>query len=278
MVSRMWFVVSYPLLMLSTLGYLFFLPTGILFGYKKPLLFYSFDVIESTSYTSVLQRTFNLTIAYKFVSDMGSVPDSDPQEVEFSMLDQSDFAGIDAYLKRHDLQDASMAEARRAKTVKKAAGAKSTTLAANGDGAEGEVDDRTELQKAEQQLDDEEDEQEEDFEPSDDDDGSGSESESEDDDAYRRKVKGRDLVKEELGSEAEDVSADEEDDAEVEAEDDEDEDEEDEDESTQAHQKSATTKPASSKESQKSTKLASHGGPASRKPSNVPELSDEDQL
>ena len=31
------------------------------------------------------------------------------------MIDQADFAGIDAYVKRHGLQDASLAETRRAK-------------------------------------------------------------------------------------------------------------------------------------------------------------------
>ena len=197
------------------------------------------------------------------------------------MLDQADFAGIDAYLKRHDLQDASMAEARKAKSIKKAAGGKATAQATNGDAVEGQVDDRTELEKAQQELDDEEDEQEEDFEPSDDDDGSGSESESENDDAYRRKSKGRDLVKDELGSEAEDVSTDEEDDAENEEEADqedvEEEEEEDEEESTQAHQKSVATK-ASSKGSRDSTTLASHSGPASKKASAMPDIGDEDQL
>lgn len=33
------------------------------------------------------------------------------------MIDQADFAGIDAYIKRHRLQDASMAEERRAKKL-----------------------------------------------------------------------------------------------------------------------------------------------------------------
>jgi len=38
-------------------------------------------------------------------------------EFEFAMLDQADFAGIDAYVKRHGLQDASLAERRCARRV-----------------------------------------------------------------------------------------------------------------------------------------------------------------
>lgn len=91
-------------------GFLFFLPTGIVCGFKKPLIFFPFDAIDSVSYTSVLQRTFNLNISAR-----GSGPSDEPQEFEFSMVDQADFAGIDAYIKRNRLQDASMAEQRRAK-------------------------------------------------------------------------------------------------------------------------------------------------------------------
>ena len=39
-------------------GYLFFLSTGIFFGFKKPLELFPFDQITSVSYLSVLQRTF----------------------------------------------------------------------------------------------------------------------------------------------------------------------------------------------------------------------------
>jgi hypothetical protein len=87
-------------------GFLYFLSTGILFGFRKPLLFYAFSNINSVSYTSVLQRTFNLNITT-----------ADDDETEFAMIDQVDFAGIDDYIKRHSLNDASMAEQRRAKIL-----------------------------------------------------------------------------------------------------------------------------------------------------------------
>ena len=195
-------------------GYLFLLSTGILFGFKKPLLFFAFANIESVSYTSILQRTFNLNImARPMTSD-------ETQEIEFSMIDQADFAGIDGYIKKHGLQDASLADTRRAK-VYNVNGAKNDSSAeANPDGAGGEAHE-SELQKAERELDDQEDEDEEDYDPGSDDDsdGSGSSSEGSDDDGddddddddegeedEDDEDREKNIVAEELGSEAEDVA------------------------------------------------------------------------
>ncbi|KEF56437.1 uncharacterized protein A1O9_08018 [Exophiala aquamarina CBS 119918] len=207
-------------------GFLFFLHNGIFFGFKKPLSFFAFENIESVSYTSVLQRTFNLNIAYR---EGGSAAEELPdiQEIEFSMLDQADFPGIDAYIKKHGLQDASLAESRRATKVNTASNGKAAVAQAeNGDGDD--EDGRTELEKAQQLLDDEEDEEEEDYDPSSDEDSGGSGDDSSDqdenDEQYekerKRATKGRDLIAEELGSEAEDVSVteDEEDEGEGEGE------------------------------------------------------------
>jgi hypothetical protein len=162
------------------------------------------DDIKSVSYTSVLQRTFNLNIAYSTL-----YPTPEEKEVEFSMIDQAQFAGIDAYVKTHDLQDASMAEARKAKR-----------LAINGKrGADpdkaGSGDEPGELQKAEQQMQDEEDEEdelEEDYDPGSEgeSEGSGTSSEDEDDYADGGEVDVN-LAEQELGSEAEDVEPDPED-------------------------------------------------------------------
>ncbi|KAJ5550628.1 hypothetical protein N7461_005326 [Penicillium sp. DV-2018c] len=190
-----------------SLGYLFFLSTGILFAFKKPLLFFSFATIDSVSYTSVLQRTFNLNIAARPTNKS----EEDVQEFEFSMIDQADFSGIDSYIKRHGLQDASLAEARRAKVynVNKTGGedAAAPTVAA----AEG---DQSELQKAQQELEDREDEEEEDYDPGSDEDSDGSGSSSEEDDNEDADAAAQDsdddmnLVRDELGSEAEDVPED----------------------------------------------------------------------
>lgn len=140
----------------------------MVFGFKKPLAFFPFSVIDSISYTSVLQRTFNLVIAARD-GDTDEV-----KEIEFSMLDQADFAGIDDYVKRHGLNDASMAAQRRAKAYNVNKEKKAEVK----DEANGGVEDdgQTELQKAEQQLQDAEDEEEEDYEVS----GGESEGEGED--------------------------------------------------------------------------------------------------
>lgn len=60
------------------------------------------------AYTSVLQRTFNLSIEV-------ARDEETTEELEFSMLDQEDYGGIDAYIKRYGLADKSMAEQRKAK-------------------------------------------------------------------------------------------------------------------------------------------------------------------
>lgn len=153
-------------------GYLFFLTNGILFGFKKPVQFFPFSDIHSISYTSVLQRTFNLVI-----TPLGE--DASPAaEIEFSMLDQADFAGIDAYIKAHGLNDASMAAERRAKMYNVN---KDKTEEADGEAQADPDDQRTEIEKAEQELQDEEDELEEDYDPSGgESDGEGEESEEED--------------------------------------------------------------------------------------------------
>ena len=125
------------------------------------------------------------------------------------MIDQAQFAGIDAYIKTHELQDASMAEARKAKrhTINGKRGA-DPDKAENGDKP-------GELQKAEQQMqeeEDEEDELEEDYDPGSEgeSEGSGTSSEEEDDYADGEEVDAN-LVEQELGSEAEDVEPDPED-------------------------------------------------------------------
>lgn len=173
-------------------GFLFLLPNGIFWGFKKPLEFFSFDTVDFVSYTSVLQRTFNLNITARAATD------AEPQEFEFSMIDQADFAGIDDYVKRHELQDASMAEQRRAKKL-------------NINGMKGEVakqdgvDQEGDLEKATREAEDLDDEEEDDenFDPGSEgeSEGSGSGSEEEEDEDEGRA--GSHLADEELGSEAE---------------------------------------------------------------------------
>lgn len=147
-------------------GYLFFLPTGILWGYKKPLLFLPHNRIAALSFTSVLQRTFNLSLDV----DM-SVPGGEDatEEMEFQMIDQEDFAGINEFVQRHGLQDKSMAEQRKAKRLNVNV-MKDEDGNVVGNAEAGELE--RAAQEAEQAAMDEEDEEEEDYDP-------GSEGESE---------------------------------------------------------------------------------------------------
>jgi hypothetical protein len=162
---------------LRSTGYLFFTSVGILYGFKKPLAFFDFAAIDSISYTAVLRNTFNLVIT------------TPSQEIEFGMLDQADFAGINDYVQTHGLQDASMAADRRAKKLNvnppatKGSGENGTAVAVP-DAAGGAEEEESELQKAERMLQDEEDDEEEDddFDPGSEGESEGSGSESEDDD------------------------------------------------------------------------------------------------
>jgi Histone chaperone Rttp106-like len=177
---------------------LFFLATGIFFGFKKPLAFFPFEIINSISYTSVLQRTFNLNIAVQ-------LPTQDEiKDHEFSMIDQADFCGIDAYIKRHELQDSSLADSRKAKKLNL-----NGTKKGGDEGEAEEGEQPGELQKAQQNIEEAEDEEEEDYDPGSEgsSDGSGESSEQESENVNGGGDDG-DVVAEELGSEAEEVMPD----------------------------------------------------------------------
>lgn len=140
---------------------------GIFWGFKKPLAFVDFAAISSVSYTAVLRNTFNLVV---------TTPHGD---IEFGMVDQADYTGINEYIQKHHLQDASMAADRRAKKLNV------NPPADKANGTKGRAADEgglSELQKAEQELQDLEDEDEEDYDPENEEeesDGSGSDSEDE---------------------------------------------------------------------------------------------------
>jgi Histone chaperone Rttp106-like len=90
-------------------GYLYFLRTGILYGFKKPILWFPIDSIREVTFTNVLQRTFNLVIS----------TESDLEGEEFGMIDQEVFSAIQKYTEKHEIQDASLHETRKAKRVGK---------------------------------------------------------------------------------------------------------------------------------------------------------------
>lgn len=107
-------------------GYLFFLPGGIFYGFKKPTLFFRLSDVYTSSIHDVTQRTFNLTFTMRngkfplgIAQDVkrGIEGDEESEEgasYEFSMLDQTEYGVIDAYIKKHKVNDNSMSEQRKA--------------------------------------------------------------------------------------------------------------------------------------------------------------------
>lgn len=88
-------------------GYLYFLSTGILYGFRKPIMFFPLGTIREVTFTNILQRTFNLVVS----------TEGDVEGEEFGMIDQAVFAGIQGYSEKHRIQDASLSEQRKAKKV-----------------------------------------------------------------------------------------------------------------------------------------------------------------
>ncbi|KAK5780628.1 hypothetical protein RI543_001750 [Arxiozyma heterogenica] len=89
-------------------GTLYFLPDNILFGFKKPILLFDSNDIESITYSSITRLTFNMTLITK-----------KGQTFEFSMIDQNEYTRIDEYVKRKQVVDRSMSEELKAKTKSK---------------------------------------------------------------------------------------------------------------------------------------------------------------
>ncbi|KAK6339105.1 hypothetical protein TWF696_009889 [Orbilia brochopaga] len=177
-------------------GFLFFLKDSIIWGFKKPLYCLQFDAIESSSYSSITQRTFSLTI--RTLEQFGG------KEIEFSIIDQAEHPAIDDYLRRNQLKDASMSEARRAKVplslVKENAGKKSELQAAQ--------DEIAGMDTGHDNPDDDDDEDDDDYnDDSDSDSGSGSAEDSDDSESEAPTNRGtsKNLAEDELGSELEDV-------------------------------------------------------------------------
>ncbi|KAI8875151.1 Rtt106-domain-containing protein [Backusella circina FSU 941] len=142
-------------------GSLYFLPKGILFGFKKPALFFPITSLSSIVITSVTQRTFDLTLILNEGSPVvlganGFKPtrEGNHDTVQFSMISQSEYSGIDHYIKQANINDNSMAEERKA------------TIVNNKQDNDGD-DDKNGNKKGDAEDDDSE--QDDDFEPSDDD-------------------------------------------------------------------------------------------------------------
>ncbi|KAL3232403.1 Uncharacterized protein RNJ44_04319 [Nakaseomyces bracarensis] len=93
-------------------GTLYFLPEYVIFGFKKPILVFESSNIESISYSSITRLTFNVTLITKEDEGYGN-------KFEFSMIDQTEYAKIDEYVKAKQVRDESMSEELKAKTINK---------------------------------------------------------------------------------------------------------------------------------------------------------------
>lgn len=97
-------------------GSLYFLPEGILYGFKKPTVFFPLSCISSTVFCSITQRTFDIALTIRkghrpLGSSLG-IAKSDEEEtrIDFSMIEQSEYAAIDEYIKKAQINDRSLDE------------------------------------------------------------------------------------------------------------------------------------------------------------------------
>ncbi|KAI8148021.1 hypothetical protein BJV82DRAFT_594300 [Fennellomyces sp. T-0311] len=104
-------------------GCLYFLPEGVLYGFKKPVSFYPLSCLASTFYSGITQHTFNLSLVlHKGHRPLGSafinIKEDEETTVEFSMIEQSEYGGIDGYIKKVGVNDKSMSEENMAPETK----------------------------------------------------------------------------------------------------------------------------------------------------------------
>lgn len=114
-------------------GVLYFLPDHVLFGFKKPIVLFQSSEIESIQYSNITRITFSVTLVLK-----------SGDRVEFSMVDQQEFAAIDTYAKGRQVVDMSMSEELKAKPMKNAEKAGALGEAEQEVGADDDDDDEDE--------------------------------------------------------------------------------------------------------------------------------------
>ncbi|EPX72181.1 histone chaperone Rtt106-like protein [Schizosaccharomyces octosporus yFS286] len=87
-------------------GYLYFLKKGVLWGFRKPVLFIETSDIQNFYYSNVLQRTFSINFEVRDTT------------ISFDMIDQSVFQALNEYATTHGLMDTSLAEEKAAPPTK----------------------------------------------------------------------------------------------------------------------------------------------------------------
>ncbi|KAF9961799.1 hypothetical protein BGZ72_001715 [Mortierella alpina] len=100
---------------------IYLLPTGILFAFRKPLLFLRSNAIEAVGVHSVMSRTFD----FEVVMDPNAAPEDlegvplDSKDgrrvVGFGMVDTKEFARMEDWIKKAGIRDRSLSEDLKAK-------------------------------------------------------------------------------------------------------------------------------------------------------------------
>ena len=71
---------------------MYFLSSGILFGFKKPVLYFPIEEIHSMSVQTITGRTFCLVLS-----------SSNGESIEFDMIDTNEYQGISDYMSRFSI-------------------------------------------------------------------------------------------------------------------------------------------------------------------------------
>ncbi|KAF9353504.1 hypothetical protein BGX26_008730 [Mortierella sp. AD094] len=109
----------------SNQGTIYLLPTGILFAFRKPILFLRSAAIEAVGVHSVMTRTFDFEVVMDSTNgvstseDLEGVPaetKSDPRRaVGFGMVDTKEFGRMEDWIKKAGIRDRSLSEDLKAK-------------------------------------------------------------------------------------------------------------------------------------------------------------------
>ncbi|KAF9437907.1 hypothetical protein BGZ76_010618 [Entomortierella beljakovae] len=109
----------------SNQGTIYLLPTGILFAFKKPILFLRSEAIESIGIFSVMSRTFDFEVVMDSTSGVSTPEDLEGVPIEtkgegrravgFGMVDTKEFARMEDWIKKSGIRDRSLSEDLKAK-------------------------------------------------------------------------------------------------------------------------------------------------------------------
>lgn len=187
----------------SNQGTIYLLPTGILFAFRKPILFLRAAAIEAVGIHSVLTRTFDFEIVMdtttslsddngnggrdngkdesrrgSTVEDLEGIPPENKdgrRAIGFGMVDTKEFARMEEWIKKAGIRDRSMSEDLKAKDkapVVAGSGKKRERAVDSGDGEEEEGGSAQKAAKGEHEGgadEDSDDEDDDDFAPESDD-------------------------------------------------------------------------------------------------------------